>query len=135
MVDFKYINTSELNPYTTKTFLEEGLSVTEYNRWLYVEGTGIIEQLFIDSDQNDYKIKIILDDRILWNTDKEYTWFVARSDYLIKVSAYTVAGKYILSLRDLYFKDSFHIEFTPVTDATFTTIMCRYIVRDEMIKK
>lgn len=135
MTDFKYINTSELNPYTTKTFMEESLSVTEYNRWLYVEGTGIIDQLFIDSDQNDYTIKILLDDRILWNTEKPHTWFAARDDWILNVSAYTSGVKYILSLRDLYFKDSFHIEFKPITDATFTTILCRYTVRDAVIKK
>ena len=135
MADYKYINTSELNPYTTKIYMDEGLSLNDYKRWLYVEGTGLIDQLLIDSDQNDYKIKIMLDDRILYNSDKPYTWFAGRDDWLEYVSAFTVGAKYILSLRNLYFKDSFHIEFTPVTDATFTTIICRYTVRDEMIKK
>lgn len=135
MADFKYINTSELNPYTTKIYMDESLTVSAYNRWLYVEGTGVIDQIFIDSDQNDYEIKIIVDDNILWNTVKAYTWFTTRDDWLINVSAYTSGSRYILSLRDIYFKDSFHIQFTPVTAATFTTILCRYTVRDEMIKK
>jgi len=137
MAKFKYINTSEQNPFTTKIFMEESKSIiaSKYDRWLYVEGNGIIDQLFIDSSVNDYKIKIIIDDRILWNEAKAFSWFDARDDWLQYVSAFPSGAKYILSIRELYFKDSFSIEYTPVTAGTFTTAMCRYTVRDGMIKK
>lgn len=136
---FKYpiTNVSEWNPYTTRVFMNETktIAASGFDRWLYVEGNGIIDQIFIDSNVNDYTIEIKIDDTILFNTAKAQSWFATYDDHLHYVSAYTSGSAYILSLRDIYFKESFHIQFKATTAATFTVALCRYTVQHEAIRK
>lgn len=139
MTDFihKVSNVSEYNPFTTVVHMDESKDIAAgvMDRWLYVEGNGFIDQILIDSTVNDYLIEIKIDDKILWNSPKAQSWFAARNTELAYVSAYTSAGTYKLSFQDIYFKESFHIQYKMVTAGTFNTILCRYTVREEAIKK
>jgi len=126
------IDTSELNPLTTKLHLEKSITstTTDKVRWLYVEGSGKIEELSLNSNKNTLNLRIIIDDVEVYN--EFVSWFAINNALMHNSDS---SGTYILSIRDLYFKNSFSIEYTPAEATTISVLACRYSVRGDSIKK
>ena len=91
-----------------------------------------IDHISIDSTVNDYKLKITIDDHVLWNNEKSYTWFVSND---ILFPKFTTSGVGDILIEDIYFSKSFRIEYTPITAGTFNIIACRYNIREDRIVK
>jgi hypothetical protein len=126
------IDTSELNPLTTKINLEKAITTTTTNkvRWLYVEGSGKIDEISINSDKDTLKLKINIDDVEVYN--ELISWFATNNALLYNSDS---SGGFLLSIRDLYFNKSFSIEYTPAEATTISVLACRYSVRGDSIKK
>jgi hypothetical protein len=113
------IDTSELNPLTTKIFKQENITTsgTELVRFLYVEGNGRIDELSLNSDKNTLKLRIVIDDTEAYN--EKISWFATNNALLYNSDS---NGTYKLSIRDLFFKNSFSIEYTPAEATTIDPI-------------
>lgn len=126
------LTVSERHDYTTQTELltSYGLAANDYLRFHAVDGVGIIDQIFIYNDQSDYKIKITVDDKVLFNGEKLFSWFQTYDDWLDNLSAFPSGAFYVFSIRNLYFSKSFVIELTGGTATTLTIALCKYTVRE-----
>lgn len=126
------LTVSEKHDYTTKTELETSysLAANAYYDFLEIHGTGIIDQVFIYSDQSDYKIKITIDDVQLFNGDRLFSWYQTYDDWLDNISAFPSGSYYVFSIRNLYFSKGFRIELTGGTATTLTVLLCKYTVRE-----
>lgn len=132
LTDGKALTVSEKHDYTTQTEMVESYSLgaSAYYDFHSVSGTGIIDQILIYNDQSDYKIKITIDDKVLFNGEQLFTWFQTYDDYLDNLSAFPVGAYFALSMRNLYFSKNFKIELTGGTATTLTVILCKYTVRE-----
>ena len=127
----KPIDTSEINPLTSKVYKQSIItSDTKMVRWLYIEGSGKIDEFSINSNKSNLRLRIVIDDNEVYN--ELISWF-ATNDALLNNS--DSSGSFLLSIRDIYFKDSFTIEYTPAEATTISVIMVRYSVRGDKIKK
>lgn len=129
----KSIDTSEFNPLTTK-LQKEGSSITTTDtnkvRWLYVEGNGIIDELSINPNKDTLKLRVVIDDiEVYYDL---ISWFATNDAILYNCNS---SGAFLLSIRDLYFRESFTIEYTPSEATTISLLACRYSVREGSIKK
>lgn len=132
LTEERALTVSERHDYTTKTELEDSYSLgaSTYYDFLRVTGTGIIDQIFIYNDQSDYQIKITIDDAVLFNGYKLFSWFETYDDWLENLSAFSSGSYYVFSIRNLYFKKNFRIELTGGTATTLTILLCKYTVRE-----
>jgi len=126
------VDVSEMNPLTSKVLKEESIitSMTEMVRWLYVEGNGKIDEISINSNKDTLKLRIVIDDVIVYN--ESLNWFATNDALFYNIDT---SGAYLLSIRDIYFKESFTIEYIPAEITTISLIMCRYSVRGDSIRK
>ncbi len=132
LTDGRAITTSERHNYTTKTELETSYSLgaSTYYKFLSIAGTGIIDQVFIYNDQSDYKIKITIDDAVLFNDAKLFSWFETYDDWLDNLSAFASGAYYVFSIRNLYFRKNFKLELIGGIATTLTIALCKYTVRE-----
>lgn len=132
LTDGESLTVSDKHDYTTKTEMDTSYSLgaNTYWRFLRAKGTGIIDQLFIYNDQNDYKIKITIDDSVLFNGDQLFSWFETYDDWLDNLSAFSSGAYYVFSIRNLYFSENFTIELTGGTATTLTVALCKYTIRE-----
>jgi len=132
LTDGRAITTSERHNYTTQTELQTSysLAANTYYKLHSVGGTGIIDQIFIYNDQSDYKIKITIDDKVLFNSDQLFSWFQTYDDWLDNISAFASGAFYVFSIRNLYFRKNFKIELTGGTATTLTIALVKYTVRE-----
>lgn len=128
----KTLNTSELNPLTSKVYKNDSITTsgTDKVRWLYVEGSGKIDEFSINSNKNTLTLKVVIDDNILY--DELISFFATNDGILYNIDT---SGAFLVSIRDLYFKDSFSIEYTPSESTSISLIMVRYSVRGDRIAK
>jgi flavorubredoxin len=119
------IDTSELNPLTSKVNKQESITTTDTNqvRRLYVEGNGKIDELSINSDKDTLKLRIVIDDVEVYN--EVLSWYDTNDAILYNIDT---SGALLVSIRDIYFKESFTIEYTPAETTYISLIMCRYSV-------
>jgi len=126
------IDVSELNPLTSKIQKEEGITTTttEKVRWLYIEGNGRIDELSINLDKDTLKLRIVIDDVEVYN--ELISWFATNDAVLYNIDT---SGAFLLSIRDIYFRESFTIEYIPAEITVISLIALRYTVRGDSIKK
>ena len=126
------LTVSEKHDYTTQTEMltSYSLAASGYYKFHSVKGTGIIDQIFIYNDQNDYKIKIVLDDKEIFNGAQLFSWFETYDDWLDNLSAFASGAFFVFSIRNLYFKKNFTIELFGGTATTLTIALCKYTVRE-----
>lgn len=126
------LTVSEKHNYTTETELvkSKSLSANDLYKFHSVKGTGIIDQIFIYNDQNDYKIRITIDDKQIYDGDTLFSWFQTYDDWLTNISAFASGSYYVFSARNLYFSKKFMINITSGTATTLTVALVRYTIRD-----
>lgn len=125
------IDVSEWNPLTTKILKEESIttSTTEMVRWLYVEGNGKVDEFSINSNKDTLKLRIVIDDVMVYN--ESLNWFTTNKALYYNID---VSGAFVVSIKDTYFRESFTIEYVPAEITTISLMMCRYSVRGDSIK-
>lgn len=125
------IDVSEFNPLITKILKEESIttSTTERVNWLYIEGNGRIDELSIKSDKDTLKLRIVIDDVVVYNESLD--WIATNTALMSNID---VSGVFVVSIKDIYFRESFTIEYIPIEITTIRLIMCRYSVRGDSIK-
>lgn len=128
----KPIDTSEFNPLTTKINKDESITTsgTGTVKWFHIEGNGIIDEFSINSNKNTLKLKIVIDDVEVYN--ELLSWFATNNALMYNVDT---SGVFVVSIKDIYFRESFTIEYIPSEITTINVIMCRYSVRGDFIKK
>ncbi len=126
------LTVSEKHDYKTITNLDKSYSLAagKYYKFHSAVGTGIIDQIFIYNDQNDYKIKITIDDTMLFDGDQLFSWYQTYDDFLDNISAFASGAYYVFSIRNLYFSKNFRVEITGGTATTLTVALCKYTIRD-----
>ncbi|MBA7585785.1 hypothetical protein ES708_27774 [subsurface metagenome] len=126
------IDVSEFNPLTTKILKEESIttSAIEKVNWLYVEGNGKIDEISIKSNKDTLKLRIVIDDVAVYN--ESLNWFATNDALYYNINT---SGAFVVSIRDIYFRESFTIEYIPAEITTISLIACRYSVRGDSIKK
>ena len=126
------LTVSEKHNYRTETELVKAYSLgaSAYYKLHSAGGTGIVDQIFIYNDQNDYKIKITLDDKILFNGEQLYSWFETYDDWLDNLSAFASGAFFVFSIRNLYFSSNFKIELIGGTATTITVTLLKYTIRE-----
>ena len=126
------IDISELNPLTSKIQKEESITTsgTDKVRWFSVEGKGKIDELSINSNKDTLGLRVIIDDVEVYS--ELLSWFATNDALLYNIDT---SGAFLLSIRDMYFKKSFIIEYTPAEATNISVIMCRYSVRGDFIRK
>jgi len=126
------IDVSEWNPLTTKIQKEVSIttSATEKVNWLYVEGNGKIDELSINSNKDTLKLRIVIDDVVVYN--ESLSWIATNDALFYNIDT---SGAFVVSIKDTYFRESFSIEYIPAEITTINLIACRYSVRSDSIKK
>ena len=132
LTDEAALTVSEKHDYTTQTEMATSysLAASTYYKFHSVSGTGIIDQILIYNDQSDYKIKITIDDKVLFNGEQLFTFFQTYDDWLDNLSAFPSGAYFVLSMRNLYFSKNFKIELIGGTATTLTLILCKYTARE-----
>lgn len=132
LTDREALTVSEKHSYRTETELQESYSLGANTRWKFhsADGTGLIDQFFIYNDQNDYKINIVLDDKVIYSGDRLFSWFETYDDWFTNVSALASGAYYVFSIRNLYFNKNFKIELVGGTATTLTVALVRYTIRE-----
>ena len=125
------IDVSELNPLTTKIQKEETITVSGISKdnWLYVKGNGRVDEFSIKSDKNTLILRLVIDDTEIYK--KAISWFITNDAQMYNVDG---AAGFIVSIRDIFFKESFTIEYESTETTIINFIMCRYSVRGDSIK-
>jgi hypothetical protein len=125
-------NKSPISIKIFKVNKQESITTTDTNqvRWLYVEGKGKIDELSINSDKDTLKLRIVIDDVEVYN--EVLSWYDTNDAILYNIDT---SGALLVSIRDIYFKESFTIEYTPAETSNISLIIWRYSVRGDSIKK
>jgi len=119
------------NLFTSKTYYKTNKTITSSWRVKESKGTGVIDQILLKSESNQFHVYFLLDDDV--NYDHDYTFLYNNSQELHSVSAYKEGAYYILSLRNLNFQDKFSLRLTPlVSSITFDVILINYSIRNEI---
>ena len=119
------------NLFTSKIYTKTNITITSSWRVKESRGTGFIDQILLISPSNQFHVYFLLDDDI--NYDNPYTFLYNNSQEIHSVSAYKEGANYILSLRNLNFQKKFSLRLTPLTTSvTFSTVLIRYSIRDEV---
>ena len=111
-------------------------SVTESNRTVNgrfmikeTRGIGIISQLLLISESDNYILDIMIDDYNVYH--KPYSYFFDNSKHLNDITATIVNKKYYLTMPNLQFKKKFRIQIITKNSTLFNEIMLRYEIKDE----
>lgn len=126
------VDVSEMNPLTTKILKDENITTsgTEKANWLYVEGNGVLNEFSINSNKDTLKLRIVIDDVVVYN--ESLNWFATNDALYYNINT---SGAFIVSIKDTYFRESFSIEYIPAEITTISLIACRYSVRGDSIKR
>ena len=132
LTDGAALTVSEKHDYRTETELQTSysLAASTYYKLHSADGTGIVDQIFIYNDQNDYKIRITLDDKVIFNGDQLFSWFETYDDWLDNLSAFASGAYYVFSIRNLYFSKNFKVELTGGTATRLTVALVKYTIRE-----
>lgn len=126
------VDVSEFNPLTTKVYKDEAITTsgTDKVRWFSVEGNGRIDELSINSNKNTLKLRIVIDNNEVYN--ELISWFITNDALMYNIDT---SGAFVVSIKDVYFRESFTVEYLDSEITTINVIMCRYSVRGDSIKK
>ncbi|KKL47976.1 hypothetical protein LCGC14_2330180 [marine sediment metagenome] len=116
--------------FTSKVYKRETKTVNGRFRLKDSLGIGIINQILLKGDGNDYTIQVIIDDAIMYNDP--YSFFFTNSEHIDNVSAYLAAGVYYLTLQNISFQKSLIVRIITTTSIIFNLMLIRYAIRNEI---
>jgi len=116
--------------FTSKIYKKEDKTINGIYNIKESKGTGMINQILLKSDSNDYTIQIILDDSVIYYDP--YSFLFTNSEHLDNISVYLAAGVYYLTIQNLFFQERFLIRIITDSSIIYDLIYIRYSIRNEI---
>jgi len=82
-----------------------------------LEGRGHLKELLVRSPRDDFRIRVVLDGRVLYSNT--YSWFREVSHVVKEFSAVEENGMYVLHISDLKFLNSLRVSIEPESPGRF----------------